>query len=131
MGQYPLFDVSVRIADLEKMNALHEQMKNMTMDAMMQASKLLNVGNMTPNTAITRNDVRWDLPTEVERMAYNIFINARNGNFVQTYNFRRVNGHWKRAYRVFRQAAGEQKPLYEWANDDYPRNDKGEIEWFE
>lgn len=131
-GEYPLYDISIKIDDVEKLLGIikDEQKKgNLPYDSrtrvntmLFEASKILRVGNMGPKQAVELGGLH--LPN-TDKKSYNIYITARNGSFMQVLRFRRVNSKWKMAMQVRRGA----KVLEESIDPDFPRNAKGKIDW--
>lgn len=120
-GKYPLYDVSIRLLDLENSDFL--QKKGLSfIEAMNKSQTIINVGNMPAGSAQMIGTI--DL-TSKNRMRYNVFISARNGFITQLIRLQRVNGIWKGATKVERD--GEK--LHEKIDPEYPRNDQGEIDW--
>jgi hypothetical protein len=127
-GKYPLYDVSVRVVDMDEWSKETKD-KRMTMDDMFKFTKVLDVGNLNPSMSVIRNDVRWNLPEDVDRKIFSVTVNARNGWFEQIYNLRKVNGTWRRAYRVVEMLPENGRELRTWAEEGFPRNASGEIDW--
>ena len=131
-GKYPLYDVSVRITDVEKQLAIgkHEMEKgNLPYDSMVrvyqlwwEASKLIPVGNIGPNQAIPLGTLK--LP-DSDKQTYIINIMARNGGIVQHLTCRRVNSVWKLAMKIFKL----DNTIEETVEPDFPRDDKGNVQW--
>lgn len=122
-GEYPLYDVSIRIVDLDKF----EQIKgNLSLQALAHSDTILNPGNLSPNQASMLG--AWEIPEKGLR--WNIFFAARNGFFTQRLRLLRVSGHWASATTVIRDALGkEPETLLEKISEDFPRNSEGEVEW--
>lgn len=59
------------------------------------------------------------------RKRFNVFFSARNGSFSQLLRMAVVDGSWRSATRVIR----DEKTVFEEADDDFPRDEAGEIAW--
>ena len=120
-GEYPLYDVNIRMLDLEKSDLW--QKKGLTfIEAMNKSQTIINVGNMPASSAQMIGTL--DL-TNQNRMRYNVFIGARNGFITQLIRLKKVDGIWKGAIKVERNG----KKLREKVDPDYPRNGQEEIDW--
>jgi hypothetical protein len=124
-GRYPLYDVSIRIVDLEKFDRFGG---TFTLENMAQTDTLLSVGNLGPShTAMWR---KWPLP-DADQQRYNTFISARNGFVTQILRLRRVNGEWKSATKVQRDIDPNAIVLYERIDPEFPRDAAGQVQWEE
>ena len=85
-GQYPLYDVDIRIHDLEKAARLSGMSIS---ERLAQTDTKWKVGNLGPRQSIMLQG--WELPA-ADHQDYNIFISARNGFINQMLRLRRVNG---------------------------------------
>ena len=132
-GKYPLYDISVKIDDVEKMISLvHAEYENgnlpydsntLSNALLSKASDYIQIGNLGPNQAMTlTNGLK--VP-DVDKKSYNIHITARNGSVFQIVRYRKVNNEWKMAIKI----SGQGKTLKEFIDKDYPKNAKGEIDW--
>jgi hypothetical protein len=132
-GEYPLYDVSVKIDDVEKLLKLvreKQQSGDMPYDsitttnvALSKASKVINVGNIGPSQFALMSGLV--LPKDRDKQSYNIYITSRNGSIMQVVRFRKVNGKWKMAYKATR----GKNILEEVIDSDFPRNDSGQVDW--
>jgi hypothetical protein len=124
-GQYPVYDVGIRIVDLEKYDRLGG---TITLEKMAQTDTRLNVGNLGPSQ--TAMWLSWPLP-DADQQRYNIFISARNGFVTQILRLRRVNGEWKSATKVQRDFDQNAVVLYERIDPEFPRDTAGQVQWEE
>ncbi len=126
-GEYPLYDISVNIMDLQAFRRANEAGQ---IEQMGQYQTNLQVGNMSSGSAMPI--ANWQLP-DTNEQDYNIFFNARNGFFTQFLRLRRVGGSWKSATKVRKEVIGVDEPstLYEQVDSDFPLNDQGQVEWIE
>lgn len=132
-GEYPLYDVSVKIDDVEKMMGIvkkeYEEGKlpydsmTQSMKMLAQASKIIEVGNLGSNQAMQMSGIK--IPLAVDKKSYNIQITARNGTIVQFIRFRKINNQWKMANKVMRNG----EVLKEFIDSDFPQDKDQKIDW--
>jgi hypothetical protein len=122
-GNYPLYDVQIRVVDLEKFDLIKD---HLTLEAMTQTETVLNMGNLSPNQAAMIGT--WQLPN-ADQQRYNIFIHARNGFVTQMIRLRRVEGRWKSATKVTRGFGEQEAALFERVDAEFPRGEGGEVQW--
>lgn len=125
-GNFPLYDVSVRIVDLDKFDIHVKGKQKPTLDNIQKTEQVINIGNLSPSHAATLHP--WMLPKSGEAR-YNIFISARNGFVTELVRLKRINGKWASAYRVEAGPGREPGILYEKIDTDFPRNDDGKVNW--
>ena len=123
-GEYHLYDVHARIADLEKSDRLKENRPkgNLSLATLDQINTYTSIGNLTPSSSLILRE--FTLGNGTTR-GFNIFFSARNGSFTQLLRFKKVNGKWVRATKVER----ENELLYEKVDDEFPRTTEGGVEW--
>jgi hypothetical protein len=131
-GKYPVYDVQVKIQDIEGKIAAWEREErkgNLPVESMVDAmqfmslgAKVISVGTMTPQTLIPVGKLK--LP-DADKQSFQIDIWARNGHAVQLLSYRRVNGVWKGAMRTYKRDNTFKEDL----EPGFPRNDKGEAVW--
>jgi len=115
MGEYPLYDVSFKIFDVN-------EFEKITKEQPAKASIDIDIGNIAPG--ITQRVGSINLGYENEKR-YNVFIFARNGFCTQWIRLKRIGGEWVMATKVTR---GETK-LYEKIDDRFPQDRYGNIDW--
>lgn len=108
-GAYPLYDVSVKIDDVQKLVDLVQAKSasgELPYDSMLlanqalgQASSVSSLGNIGPNQAAHFGAL--DLSGRT-KASWNIYFTARNGAVTQFVRFLRVGATWKFAFRVAR-----------------------------
>jgi hypothetical protein len=125
-GEYPLYDVNIRIVDLDKFDAHVKGRENPTLEDFRKADTNLSVGNLAPNQAAMIG--RWPLP-QSEEIRYNIFITARNGFVTELVRIKRIDDKWVSAYKVTSDSNRKDTLLYEKIDPDFPRDEAGEINW--
>ncbi len=130
-GNYPLYDVVIRIADVED---LIEVSKNpsLTVEEILSKDKVLNLGNLSGKQAVLLGTVK--LPHS-DNIRYSISITARNGMFGEEIRLKKVKGVWKSAMKVTRINSSGETPdapdtlLKEFVDPDFPRNKDGQVDW--
>ncbi len=117
-GEYPLYDLSVRIVDLAKLGEKAPSLSEM---------KGSGIGNLAPNQAAPLGNVQ----INGESLRWNLFFSARNGFFTEELRVQRVGSDWKTAIQVTRSnpTSGETKTLFEKIDPGYPRGYDGKVEW--
>lgn len=121
MGEHPLYDISVRIIDIQKWKRWKD-------GEQIASAFEMQPRNITPNSdAVTLFDI--PISGSPNELAYHVLITARNGSWIQLQLFSRVNGKWKSAMRVLRRHTEKEVILDERVDDEYPRNENGEIDW--
>lgn len=115
-GEFPLYDLTIRIVDLRRRDSIGSTAddENIYKFDTLIPDHLMTIGLKSP---IDRMD-------ELERR-FNIHVSARNGSSVQMLQMKYVNGFLRTASNV--EKAG--KVIFEDIAIDYPRDDKGEVDW--
>lgn len=94
-GDHPLYDVIVRVCDLQKFDVYKNNLNSVPSTAYEQVH---SIGNLVPNHA---KGFPFNLNLGNRNVKkYNIFFTARNGSFTQVMRCRRVNGRWLFATQV-------------------------------
>jgi hypothetical protein len=127
-GDHPIYDVTARIADLQKMEVLEEKMKAtgsniLDFQEVMKANTIIQIGNMAKGPSASPIGP-FSLGTGIER-GFNIFFSARNGVFTQLLRMKKINDKWINAAKVERDG----KVLFEKIDSDFPRNSDGNVDW--
>lgn len=130
-GDYPLYDISIRIVDVDKFSLFKNQEGPLDYNKISKAEKVLNIGNLGSGHSTIL--APWKFPNK-NSVNYNIFIGARNGLITELVRMKRVNGVWKTAYKVIRQIFEkdmkvEVETLLEKIDPDFPTNIHGEVDW--
>ena len=115
-GEYNLYDVHARIADVEKLHQLAED--RLPLD---QADTNISIGNLIPSFA---QKFPFTLGNGNTR-SFNVLFTARNGFFKQLLWFEKVHGEWLYATKVTRGS----EVLYEHVDKEFPRTAEGNVEW--
>ena len=125
-GQYPLYDVQIRIVDLDKMEQIKNRDKLTLREIMEQTEDRLEIGNLSLGQARFMSAI--NLP-EADIKRFNFFITARNGFVTQLIRLRRINALWKSATKVTREHEGEEQVLLEKVDPEFPRDESGQVQW--
>jgi len=132
-GSYPLYDVGVRVVDLDKMDNLTEGKDPedpLSLELIEKSETRIRVGNLSPGQALLLSR-RLTLPSG-DSARYNVFIAARNGFVVEKARLRRVEGRWAAAYKIEAGPGREEEEhtvLHQKIDALYPKNAEGEIDW--
>jgi len=124
-GEYPLYNVDVRIVNLQDFRQASNQERYM----MQNLSETIRVGDLIPGSAVP---IKYEQLSTGDEQDFNVFINARNGFFTQLLRRRRVDGNWKVATRVMKSPTDGREPpihIHEKVEDGFPRNERGEVDW--
>ena len=125
-GNYPLYDISFRMwdpADYEKSSQISKSLEDFNRHALIK-----NVGNLNPHSV--KSYESFILP-DTDSKSFKVTINARNGAFTELLRLRKVDGVWKRAFRVHSGFMNQDEStlLIEKADSDFPRERNGKINW--
>ena len=116
-GDYPLYDLSIRVVDLEKFNEHIGNPENMHI-----YQQTFSIGTMLPRQ---RNNLcAIPISNHEVSKSFNIFFSARNGMFHELLRLKKINSEWESAIKVERE-----KTLLEAISNNYPKNSDGEIDW--
>jgi hypothetical protein len=113
-GKHPLYDVSVRINDVDPDKRFDAQ----------NAMRTYPLGNLSPGTATSTN-IR--LGHRGKDLAFNIFFSARNGMWVQFLRMPWEGNGWARASKVVKGT----EVLYREVSPNFPRTENGSVDWSE
>jgi cell division protein FtsL len=114
-GEFPLYDVTVRIVDLN--------------------SKPLGLGTQWALGNYPRGTAEYtaeqlSLPRHGEEASFSFFFIARNGAWYENLRLTLVNGNWKSALQVYAPlASGKRKDLYKHIDDGFPTEADGSVKW--
>lgn len=127
-GKYPLYDVGVRITDLNKFRKMVELKQPLTLSSDINLSLgELQVGKSWFSPAVF-------IPFSDETAQdFNIFFSARNGAWTEELRLRKVGNDWCQALRVSFMPLGatksSDKPVFEKIAKEFPRNEDGSVDW--
>ena len=128
-GNYPLYGVSARIVDVNKLS--NDKLTRIERESALWGTTIF-LGDLPPKAASPRPG---QFPfSDSGRQDFNIFFSGRSGFWDQLLRWRLVDGKWVSAIKVYRykeDKEGKQKPetVLERIDKNFPRNEKGEIEW--
>ena len=116
-GKYPLYDLNVRIVDLEEAKKRSNFL-----------GTSISFGEIVPGISRLQ-DIKFEFGNSESR-SFNIFFSARNGSWVQLLRLRKLkDDRWVSATRVDRTGEKPSKPAYQKIDKDFSLNEKGEIDW--
>lgn len=125
-GEFPLYDVSVRIADMDKWDVMKPEQA--TIEHVLAIDYRSSVGNIAAGSAALLG--RLPALKADHHHRFNVFFNARNGFWTQRIRLHSVKGEWKMATRVVRNDGQlTEQALYEKIEDGFPRNQAGQVDW--
>lgn len=111
-GRYPMYEVSARIVDLNKIDA-----------GFFDSSTTKELGNLVPSSFKILPG-SWNLSHALSHH-YNIFFNARNGGYSQTEKIIKIDGSWENA-RIIQNGG---TVLLQFHSANFPLNENGEVDW--
>jgi hypothetical protein len=118
LGEFPLYDVSVRIVDLDDPAWLTPKL--------LDTSNTVTIGNIPPHSARVLGSL---IQLTSDRKRLNLFFSARNGFYTELLRMRLVDGEWKSAIRVDRHIVGGASPIFTKVADGYPKEPDGSVNW--
>jgi hypothetical protein len=133
-GEFPVFDVSIEMYDSdEQEKQLGQFGSSIPLKEgleIMKPIRTFNFPTVRPNMAVSLVEP-WNLPVDKDAVRYRFIMFTRNGIMAQFIRLQRVNGSWTQASRVTRSTSPKKKSvvLYQWADPEFPRNQKGKIVW--
>ena len=126
-GKHPLYEVKVRIVDLNKMQGKIARGEPITFSDDIE----IPLGELAVNTGGCAERVRLPFSDDTAQN-FNVFFMARNGRWTEACAL----GRWMAIGRVPFRLQGNsvdqsvtQDPMFEQVDTDYPRNDKGLVDW--
>lgn len=123
-GEYPLYDLTVRIVDIAKFDKIVGQ--NNSFSEKLREEVQLSISNIAPNQARMLKTVQLDSGS----LRWNLFFSARNGFFTELLRVQRVGNEWKTALKVTRTpSSSKEQTLLEKIDSGYPRSADGQVEW--
>lgn len=124
-GDYPVYDVSVRITYLR---GFQREVAAGVINPLGPHTTNLTVENLRPGGSVIMGKRQ---PQDDIKQGYNVFISARNGLFTEELRLTYEGSEPKYAVRVKRSLPlpNESPVLYEYVQGGFPTNDKGGVEW--
>ncbi len=133
VGDFPLHNLNIRIADsyrdglfLKKYNSTIPIEEIEKMDERIYKETFFKVGqgNVADDMKIIK------IPLDLNKYKFSIFFTARNGEWHQDIVLNKVKGQWQIAIRVTKYDTNQKLiTLHEKISKDFPKNDKGDIDW--
>jgi hypothetical protein len=123
-GEYPLYDLTVRILDMATFDTMVRQ-NNSDSDKLREEVQL-SINNIAPNQTSLLKTVQLDS----DPLKWNLFFSARTGFFTELLRVRRVGNEWKTALKVIRtRSPSNVQVLLEKIDSGYPLSKDGQVEW--
>jgi len=123
-GEYPLYDLTVRILDMDTFEKRARQ-NNSDSDKLREEVQM-SVSNIAPNQTSLLKTVQLDS----DPLRWNLFFSARTGFFTELLRVRRVGNEWKTALKVIRtRPPRKDQVLLERIDSGYPLGKDGQVEW--
>lgn len=124
-GDMSLYDLSVRMVDLDRFDVLLKNKMKPTFDEIRSCDTLFQLGTLAGHKASIRPVGLITFPSSAENIRLNIFFSARNGDTVELYRAKKVAGEWKTAVQVRR----DDEKIYEQIDSPYfIVNPEGQLE---
>ena len=128
-GDYPLYDVRVRVRDYSQALSFEEIRRRvdahaLTREAERRGESQFDVGTVGPGQAPSFGSRNLD---PRDHLHLGIWIHARNGTVAQNFAVRRMNGHWLLAIRAVREATGI--VVFDSVDSNWPRDSEGNVIW--
>ncbi|MGB3480224.1 MAG: hypothetical protein WBB67_13835 [bacterium] len=123
-GDYTVYDVQVDIINLATITQITP---DSTLQQMLSMRDIVELGNIPPHTARMLIDPI-DLSNQ-EELKFNIFVVARNGFTVQHLRMIRIENKWFHATRVLKRKGDSDITLFEEVDDNYPKDENGNVNW--
>jgi hypothetical protein len=105
IGREPLYDIHVQIVDIEKLAELEKQSKSngRSLPFLNEANLYMPIANMRPNSAYIPGEYGQIVLTGDSTVHnFNAYFDARNGDWNENLQLRRVGNQWSEAMRVWR-----------------------------
>ena len=122
-GEYPLYDLTVRILDISTFDNIMGQ--NNSYSDKLKDEVQLSVSNIAPNQTSMLKTVQLGSGP----LRWNLFFSARTGYFTELLRVRRVGNEWKTALKVIRTRSPKNEVLLEKIDSGYPLSKDGQVEW--
>jgi hypothetical protein len=123
-GEYPLYDLTVRIVDMATFDKMVQQ--NNSYSDKLREDVQSSISNIAPNQARMLKTIQLGS----DSLRWNLFFSARNGFFTELLRVRRVGNEWKTALKVIRTpSSSHEQMLLEKIDSGYPLSTDGQVEW--
>jgi hypothetical protein len=111
-GKCAVYDAQIQVNDLSQADPPIMPDGSVHWEDALPKLKIVSLGNVLGNHAF-RVAETITLP-DGDAANFNIFFSARNGWWAENLAFRKINGYWRFAYRVF-VADGDRQTILRWA----------------
>ena len=129
-GKFPLYNVHARMVDLERFAKIKDRLSQMPISEIFEGNIDLDIGDVAA-TGANGKLFTTPIPTsDASEHSFNIYFSARNGSWMQSLKLARINGESLQATQVRTDEGIKNKVIFEQIDNGFPRNKKGEIEWF-
>ena len=125
-GDYPIYDTQVRMVDLYKFHNLQWSVP-MPEEELRKAETLVSFGTIAPHSIARLRTIT--TPEELDAYGFNVWIHTRYKVFVQEARFRRFEGRWRLAHRLFEQTDQGEKLIFEEISKGFPGADSAQEIW--
>jgi len=127
-GKYPLYGVIARFTDQEKWRKMSELPSRLSTSDLLSYFPERHIGDTTEIRALRLAPI--PISNNAEH-SFNISFTARNRSWVQSLKLISIDGKYFVATQVHSTKGQKRdKLLHEHIDDGFPRNEKGEIEWY-
>lgn len=127
VGKYPLYEVSARVGDLDKLFSLPSDTGAHALASGRLSENTIQIGSIAAGSVWMNESIKLGLDNFNKR-SFNVFFTARNGFWHEALRMRLVGGRWLRAYRVWDEVHKE-KVLINHVDKGYPLKEDGSVEW--
>jgi hypothetical protein len=133
-GQYPLYDLNVRIVDIKMAEVPAGIVGQALLDFINKAEVKIHLGNMGAGSSFW-SERHSTLPFDRSHNAFNVFFDARNGFWHEALRYRDVGTHRAMALIVWREALGgrvfspKELVIFKKVDKDFPLHESGEVKW--
>jgi hypothetical protein len=126
-GKHPLYEIDVRVVDLEKLEKKFPKGKTpASLQEFMAENYRFHVGELSSNTAFSPSVA---IPfSESVRQDFRIFFSARNGYWMEDLSIRVVDGKTRQALRVSQEFGKRPKLMFRKIDKEFPLVD-GHVDW--
>ena len=125
-GDYPLYDTQVRMVDLHKFHNL-EWSVPMPEEEVKKAETLFSFGTIGPHSIAEL--ARIETPAELDAYGFNIWIHTRYKEFVQEARFKRFEGRWRLAHRLFERTDQGKRLMFEETAQEFLETGSAQEVW--
>lgn len=125
VGDYPLYDVSMVIRDIDEYEFLKDG--HPTIEDLEKAEFSFPTRNLSPGERVKL--YRLPVSPSETKKRYEIFITSRNGSLKEFVRLEKVNEQWKIAMKVQRDMKDKSEKLEEKIDSGFPINKDGQVDW--